>query len=141
MEYPARFTAEEGGAYTVTFPDVPEAITAGHTLEEAVAMAPEALALALTFYTEKNQDLPVAGKLKRGMRPVRVSALNEAKFGLYSALRATGIRKSELARRIGCQRNEVEKLLDIRHRSRLDQIENALTAIGKQLIVDIRDAA
>jgi hypothetical protein len=42
---------------------------------------------------------------------------------------------------MGCQRNEVARLLDINHRSRLDQIENALKAMGKRLVVNIRDAA
>jgi antitoxin HicB len=141
MEYPAVFAPDhEAGGFVVTFPDLP-GVTQGDTMEEARANAAEALALALTFYTEKNQDLPVPGKVKRGMLPVRVSALNEAKFGLYSALRAAGIHQAELARRMGCQRNEVARLLDISHRSRLDQIENALKAIGKRLVVDIRDAA
>lgn len=141
MEYPAVFTRDrKAGGFVVTFPDVP-AVTQGDTMEEARANAAEALALALTFYTEKNQDLPAPGRVKRGMALVRVSALNEAKFGLYSAMRAAGVHQAELARRLGCQRNEVARLLDIGHRSRLDQIESALRAIGKQLVVDIRDAA
>jgi len=82
MEYPAKFTADKtAGGFVVTFPDVPEAITQGDTME-AMAMASEALELALTFYTEKWADI------KRGMRMVRVPALSEAKFRLYSALRA-----------------------------------------------------
>ncbi len=139
MQYPANFTPDAGG-FVVTFPDLP-AVTQGDTIEEAAAMASEALALALTFYTEKNLELPAPGKLKRGMRMVSVPALAEAKFGLYSAMRAAGVRKAELARRLGCQRNEVERLLDIRHRSRLDQIEDALAAVGKRLVVQIQDAA
>ena len=96
MEYPAKFTPDrKAGGFVVTFPDVPEAITQGDTIEEAMAMASEALELALTFYTEKWADLPVPGSLKRGMRMVRVPALSEAKFRLYSALRAAGVGKIE----------------------------------------------
>jgi antitoxin HicB len=139
MEYPARFTPDkDAGGFVVTFPDLP-GVTQGDTPEEAMAMASEALGLALTFYTEKNLDLPVPGKLKRGMRMVRISALNEAKFGLYAAMRAGGIRKAELARRLGCQRSEVERLLDIKHRSRLDHIERAFAVVGKRLALDITD--
>jgi len=98
-EYPAKFTADRAaGGYVVTFPDVPEAITQGDTLEEAMAIAAKALELALTFYTEKWLDLPAAGKVKRGLRMVRVPALSDAKFRLYSAMRAAGIRKIDLAR-------------------------------------------
>jgi len=114
MEYPARFTADrEAGGFAVSFPDVPEAHTQGDTMEEATRMAEEALELALTFYTEQWRDLPVAGAPKRGMRMIRVPALSEAKFKLYSALRAAGIKKVELARRLKCSPSQVDRLLDI----------------------------
>jgi antitoxin HicB len=142
MEYPAKFTKDKkDGGFVVTFPDVPEAITQGDTIEEAAAMAAEALELALTFYTEKWADIPAPGELRRGMRMVRVPALSEAKFMLYSALRAAGIKKVDLARRLKCSPSQVDRLLDITHHSKLDQIEAAFAAIGKQLIIDIRDAA
>jgi antitoxin HicB len=101
------------GGFVVTFPDVPEAITQGDTMEEAMAMASEALELALTFYMEKWADLPVPGSLKRGMRMVRIPALSEAKFRLYSALRAAGVSKIDLARRLKCSPSQVDWLLDI----------------------------
>ncbi|MGD1070724.1 MAG: type II toxin-antitoxin system HicB family antitoxin [Bryobacteraceae bacterium] len=142
MEYPARFTPDkEAGGFVVTFPDVPEAITQGDTMEEAMAMASEALEVALTFYTEKWADLPEPGRLKRGMRMVRVPALSEAKFRLYSALRAAGIRKIELARRMKCSPSQVDRLLDITHHSKLDQIEAAFAAMGKRLAIEVLDAA
>lgn len=74
LQYPARFTPDKiAGGFVVTFPDVPEAITQGETLEEAMNMAAEALELALTFYTEKSLDLPTPSSPKRGMRLVKVS--------------------------------------------------------------------
>jgi hypothetical protein len=35
----------------------------------------------------------------------------------------------------------VRRLLDLDHRSRLDQLEAALGVIGKRLVLDVRDAA
>jgi len=142
MEYPARFTLDKSaGGFVVTFPDVPEAITQGDTIEEAMTMASEALELALTFYTDRWADLPSASAPKRGWRMVRIPALSEAKFGLYSALRAAGIRKVELAQRMKCSPSQVDRLLDISHHSKLDQIEAAFAAIGKRLAIEIQDAA
>jgi antitoxin HicB len=140
MEYPARFKPE-GDSYVVTFPDVPQVHTFGDTIDEAQAMAAEALELALTFYTEEGAALPEPGKLKRGMRMVRVPALSEAKFRLYSALRDAGLKKIELARRMKISPSQVDRLLDITHHSKLDQIEAAFAAIGKRLTIDILDAA
>ena len=142
MEYPARFTRDKlAGGFVVTFPDVPEAITEGDTMDAAMTMASEALELALTFYTERWIDLPSPGIMKRGMRMVRVPALSEAKFALYSALRSAEIKKVDLARRLKCSPSQVDRLLDITHHSRLDQIEAAFRAIGKRLAIEIQDAA
>ncbi len=142
MEYPAKFTPDkEAGGYVVTFPDVPEAVTQGETIEEAAEMASEALELALTFYTEQWKDLPVPGNPKRGLRMVPVPALSEAKFKLYSALRAAGIRKIDLARRLKCSPSQVDRLLDIQHASKLDQLEAAFRAIGKRLSIEVSEAA
>ena len=142
MEYPARFVKDKNsGGFVITFPDVAEAITEADSMDEAIPMAEEALELALTFYTEASKDLPVPRPLKKGMRMVRVPALSEAKFMLYSALRSAGIRKVELARRLGCSPSQVDRLLDIRHRSKLDQLESAFAAIGKRLSIQLRDVA
>jgi len=130
MEYPAKFTLDrKDGGFVVTFPDVPEVHTFGDTMEEAAAMASEALELALTFYTDKWADLPEPGTLKRGMRMVCVPALSEAKFRLYSALRKAGLKKTELARRMNVSPGQVDRLLDITHHSKLNQIEAAFAAI------------
>ena len=142
MRYPAKFTRDQAaGGFVVTFPDVPEAITQGDTMEEAVAMASEALELALTFYTEKWIDLPKPSAMKRGMHMIRIPALSEAKFRLYSALREAGLKKVELARQLKCSPSQVDRLLDITHHSRRAQIEAAFAAIGKRLIIEIQDAA
>ena len=142
MEYPARFVRDkESGGFVVTFPDVPEAITEGESLEEAMRQAEEALELALTFYVEASKDLPRPGPLKRGMRLVPVPPLSEAKFMLYEELRYAGIRNIDLARRLGCSPSQVDRLLDIQHKSKLDQLQAAFAALGKRLSIHVRDLA
>lgn len=141
MEYPAKFTRDKDGGYIVTFPDVPEAITEGNTVDEAMVMAAEALELALTFYTDEWKDLPAASRPKRGMRMVAVPALSGAKFRLYSTLREMGIKKVELARRLDYAPSQVDRLLDIRHASKLGQIEAAFSALGKSISIEVHDRA
>lgn len=56
--YPAIFhTAEEGG-FWVSFPDLPECLTEGDTMDEAYEMAVEALGLSLTDRIRNNEPLP-----------------------------------------------------------------------------------
>ncbi len=56
--YPASFyTAEEGGS-CVSFPDLPECLTKGDSMNEAYQMAAEALGLALTDRNLNQEPLP-----------------------------------------------------------------------------------
>ncbi len=75
------------------------------------------------------------------MKYVSVSALAATKLSLYSAWRESGVTKAELASRIGIHTTDVAKLFDLYHRSRLDQLEAAFHALGKVLVIEVRDAA
>ncbi len=51
--YPAIFTKESDGGYSVSFPDVKGCYTQGETLTEALEMAEDALGLMLCTYEDK----------------------------------------------------------------------------------------
>lgn len=137
--YPARFDPGDDGI-TVTFRDVPEAITCGFDERDAAAMATDALETALSLYLRSGSP-PPASAPQEGERPVPVSALASAKLALHEAMRDQGMGKAELARRLRCHLPQVDRLLDLCHQSKLDQMERALAALGKRLVVDVRDAA
>jgi antitoxin HicB len=137
FDYPVILDAQPEGGLVVTFPDVPEAITQGEDEEEALLYAVDALETALSFYVEARKALPVASKPKRGQRTVRPSALECAKLGVYQAMTEQGIKKAELARRLGWHMPQVDRLFDLRHASRLDQIEAAARVLGRHLEVRI----
>jgi antitoxin HicB len=63
------------------------------------------------------------------------------KAELYLALRSSGMKKAQLARRIGISKDQMDRLLDLSRRARIEQIEAAFAALGKQLTIGIRDAA
>ena len=56
--YPAVFTPEEDGGYSVNFPDVEGCFTCGDTLHEAVTMAEDVLALMLTVLEDEGKPIP-----------------------------------------------------------------------------------
>lgn len=136
FDYPVTLTPD-GDTVLVTFADVPEALTFGADEDEALLQAVDALETALSFYVEARRPLPVASKAKRGQRTVRPSALEGAKLGVYQAMTEQGIKKAELARRLGWHMPQVDRLFDLRHASRLDQIEAAARALGRQLEVRV----
>ena len=57
--YPCELTPEKNGGYSVSFPNVPEALTCGDDRDEALAMAEDALAVALGSYMQCREDIPV----------------------------------------------------------------------------------
>jgi len=136
FDYPVTLTPD-GDAVLVSFVDVPAAITFGANENEALLQAVDALEAALSFYVDARKPLPVASKAKRGQHTVRPSALDGAKLGVYQAMTEQGIKKSELARRLGWHMLQVDRLFDLRHASRLDQIEAAARVLGRRLEVRV----
>jgi antitoxin HicB len=139
--YPALLTPDPDGGFTVTFRDVPEAITEGDTREEALLRAEDALESALAMYVAGNEPLPPSSEPEPEEAMVPLSALGMAKTALYEAMREQGVGRAELARRLRWHLPQVSRVLDLRHASRMEQVETALAALGLRLIVDVARAA
>jgi len=137
--YPAVIEEAEDGV-TITFPDVPEAITCGDSREEAFSRAADALVTALSFYTETDVAIPVSSAAE-GRPTVAVPALEAVKLALNESMVAAGISNAELGRRIGCDEKAVRRLRDLLHRSKIEQLEAALRALGKRVAVAVLQAA
>ena len=137
-----RVTLErEKGLVNVYFPDVPGVQTFGDDEQEALARAVDAIETMFMALIQDREDIPRPRAPKRGEKTVTLPALTVAKLELYQAMRAAGVGKAELARRLNCHLPQIDRLLDLAHASRLDQLEQAFAALGKRLEVAIQDAA
>jgi antitoxin HicB len=141
LRYSVKLSTDTNGTILADVPAVPEAHTFGDDREEALARAVDAIESALMLYIEDRQDIPPADAVPKSRTYVSLPALTEAKLALYTAMRAGKIGKADLARRLNCHLPQVDRLLDLRHASRLDQLEAAFRALGKQLSVEIHEAA
>lgn len=56
--YPAVFTPESGGGYSVYFPDIEGCYSQGDDMADAIFMAEDALELMLYEYEEENKEIP-----------------------------------------------------------------------------------
>jgi antitoxin HicB len=139
--YPAALTPDTDGGFTATFRDVPEAITEGDTREEALLRAEDALESALAMYIAAGEPLPTASKVEADEEMVPLSALGMAKTALYEAMREQGVGRAEIARRLRWHLRQVSRVLDLRHASRMKQVEAALAALGLRLIIDVARTA
>ncbi|MEQ1635198.1 MAG: type II toxin-antitoxin system HicB family antitoxin [Methylococcales bacterium] len=135
FDYPMLLT-HDGGTILVTFPDIPEAITFGTTEAEATRHAVDALETALSFYVDARQPLPEAS-VRPDLPTVSLSALESIKLAVYQEMTVQGIRKAELARRLGWKAPQVDRLFDLGHASRLDQLEAAAKALGRHINVTL----
>lgn len=138
--YPYQKEPQPEGGWTVTFPDVPEAITQGDTVEEVAAMAEDALVSALSFYTDENAPLP-RPSAARGRPVAVVPSLVAAKLALHDAILAARLTNVELAERLDMDEKMVRRLRDPLHRSHIGAVEAALRSLGRRLEVRVSEAA
>ncbi len=143
LRYPVKLSKDTNGSILVDVPDIPEAHTFGEDREEALARAADAIETALMGYIEDRRDIPAprVPRSKDSKEAVTLPALTEAKLALYMAMRTGKVGKAELARRLNCHLPQVDRLLDLGHGSRLDQLEAAFRVLGKQLGIQISEAA
>lgn len=139
--YPIELTHDDETATVMAFaPDVPQAHTFGDTEEEALMRVVDAIEASMISLIANRAAIPRPSR--PGKRPtVSLPALSVAKIALYETMRDAGVGKAALARRLGWHPPQVDRLLDLRHASRLDQIEAALRALGRELHVEICPAA
>jgi antitoxin HicB len=140
--FAARIVEDPDGGFLVTFPDVPEAITGGDTLAEARANAVEALGLALRGVLAMDRPLPQASTQSGGdLEVVTVAPEAALKLAVVEAFRASGLSKSEFARRLDKGETEARRILDPDHPTKLATLDAALRLLGKQVFVTVKDAA
>ena len=137
LSYPIKLE-EDDGTMMATSPDFPELTTFGDDRDEAIARAVGALGEAIAARIHDGRDIPPPSK---GNTRATLPTLTAVKVTLYRDMREQGIGKAELARRLGWHLPQVDRVLDVQHRSRLDRMEAALRAVGRRLEVIVRDDA
>jgi len=124
----------------VTCPKLPIVATFGETEADALQNAADAIETALASMIDDGEAVPRPGRTDKGM-PVRLPAMTVFKQQFYWALRDAGITRAELARRLGWNRESVDRLFRLDQRSRLEQIEAAFGALGRTVDITVRGAA
>lgn len=140
MDYPIELIPDDNDTFMVTFPDFPEATSVGDSEEEAITNAADGLATVITAYIQDRRDVPAPSPAE-GRPTVGLGLLGELKLAIYRAMRARTWRKADLARALGANPRQVDRLLDLRHASTVAQLEAALQACGKRAEVETRELA
>lgn len=139
FNYPATLSKQNDGSYLVQFPDFPEAITQGDTIEDALLEATDCLEEAIANRIEMKLDIPSPRQFKKSQHQVTLHATFAAKTALYLAMREQKLTNTLLAKKLNCDEKEVRRLLDPHYNSKLPRIEEALFALGKRLLIEVTD--
>ena len=139
--YPAKFKKVGDDRILVEFVDLPRVATDGKDDHEAFEEAMDALGSDLSIRLSRKEEIPEPSAAKRGQRMVSVPIWLAPKLALYLAIREQQVSNSELARRLGVHERVVRRMLDPEHASKPAKIQAALAALGKLMILEVRDAA
>jgi antitoxin HicB len=135
LAFPVVLAADSDGSLLVTVPALPEVTTFGVDRAAALERAAHAIEEALAARMADREPIPVPRAARRGQMLVVLRPLAALKVALYAAMRAARVSKAELGRRLGLHAPQVDRLLNLNHRSRFDQLEAALAVVGRRIVV------
>jgi antitoxin HicB len=140
--YSALLEPEPGGGFTVTFPEIGFGATYGATWDEALLQAEDMLEEAVLGLIAHGDEIPEpAPKIDATpdaaarRAPIALPALTTGKLELYRTMRQAGLDEAQLAQRLGWPPKKITHIFDGYHAVRLEQLEAALAALGRRLVV------
>lgn len=136
MFYPVKLSKDSDGSWLVDVPALPFVHTQGATRDAALARAADAILTGLEMLVDEKVAIPrpLPAAPAKGAA-VRLSALVAAKIELHNAMLAQGVGKYRLGQKLDWHSPQVDRLVNFRHQSKLDQIEQALAVLGRRLVV------
>ncbi len=132
MLYPAKFEFQDDGCYVISFRDIPEALTQGFSLDESKEQALDSLITSLDFYFEDNREIPLPSKAQEGEYLIELPISVWSKVLLLNAMLEQHVSQSELAKRLHKTRQEMQRIIDLNHNTKIDTVVEALKQLGKQ---------
>ena len=141
MRYPLTLRPDRNGTSIAQAVDVPGALSVGRDEADAITQASDALMTLFAHLVSEGEPIPLPSRPKRGQVCAVLPSIVAAKLAIYQAMHDAGLTQAALAARLGCDPRQVRRLLDLDHRSRLDQLEAALASLGKRLVIEVQDEA
>jgi antitoxin HicB len=125
------------GTVMVSFADFANVHSVGHDEADALREAVDALETAADMFIGRRELFPAPRKARAGELTVRLPAQVATKVLLHNEMVAQGIRKAELGRRLNLLPPQIDRLLNVRHSTKIETLEAALEAVGKHLVVGV----
>lgn len=143
LAFPVELHPDDNDTIFVTCPFLPEVKTFGESRDDAMRHAVDAIEEAIAGRMARWEDidiLPNTDTFKLAVADERVVKLPlqaVMKLLLFLACKQEGISRAELARRLDWHREQVDRLFRLDHASRIDQIDAAITAVGRTFDLEL----
>ena len=140
FEYAVILTPADEGGFVVTCRDLPQLVTQGEDVADALSEASDAMDEVFAAYMQAKLTFPTPSKARRGEYRVAPPAETMAKAALFSAMKEAHVTNVQLAKQLGVDEKEVRRLLDPHYASKLPRIAQAVAALGKRLVIGLEAA-
>ena len=140
LVFPAAVEPQDGG-FLVTFRDLPEAITEGDTLEEALLNAEDCLDEAIAGRLDDSEAIPKPSAPLQAEHLVVLPIETSLKLALMLAVSAHGLTKTALAQLLEVDEKVARRLLDPHYSSKLSVMQKALRALKAGVAIEVDDYA
>lgn len=137
FEYAVLLKSADEGGFVVTCRDLPQLITQGNSLDEALSEAIDAMDEVFAAYIKGKLDFPAPSKPRKGEHMIAPPAETIAKAALYVAMKEAGFSNVQLAKRLGVDEKEIRRMLDPHYGSNIQRISQAIAILGKRLVIGL----
>lgn len=137
FNFACQFLKVEDGTEIIRCRDLPELLSWPSNGETPEKWARYAVEDCISFRMKDGELVPEASEPQEGELVVSLTKSAEAKILLHNEMVKGHISRAEFARRAGMRLPDVTRLLNIKHQTKLDTIDNALRVVGKQIKLSI----
>lgn len=138
-KYPVSLESNGEGGYLLKFRDIPEINSEIWSLDELSKTAVGALVTAADICFEKKMSFPLPSEPMDGEKLVSLPLSVVSKILLHNTILSANIRPSDLAKRMGTTPQEINRVLDLKHSTKIDTIQRAFRSLGHDLDVLVTD--
>ncbi len=136
-QYPSKITENTEGVFIVSFRDIPEAFTQTRDKNKIYAEALDCLIDALSIYLDTGEKIPEASAQREGEILISLPPSVIAKIMLLNTMAETKVRPVDLAKKMNVRPQEVTRILNVKHSTKIDTISEALKVLGKKLTLNL----
>jgi|UniRef100_UPI00402AE6A4 antitoxin HicB len=136
-QYPVELEDNKEGGFILKFRDFPDLNSEIWSLDELQNTGLSALITILDLYFEHNKVFPKPSAHKENEKVITLPISIIAKMLLLNTMVSSKIRPVDLARKMGVKPQEVNRIIDLTHNTRIDTIQKALNSLGKSLTLSL----